>query len=160
MRRTIGFGEQMKDKQTFIIGIIGAMPDEVESLKSTMETEEVHQIAGMEFCQGKIDGQKAVVVQCGIGKVNAGICTQILISVFGVSAVINTGVAGSLDDELDIGDYVVSTDVVQHDFDVSPIGFEKGEIPYTGLYSFKADEELRAMAVDALKKSIDTLPQV
>ena len=138
------------------IGIIGAMEEEVSILKNEMRLDRVETVAGMEFYIGDIEGTDVVVVQCGMGKVNAGVCAQLLINDFNVTSVINTGVAGSLDDELDIGDYVVSTDVVQHDFDVSPIGFEKGEIPYTGLYSFKADEILMAMAVDALEKSVDT----
>ena len=138
------------------IGIIGAMEEEVSILKDEMHLDRIETVAGMEFYIGSIEGTDVVVVQCGMGKVNAGVCAQLLINDFHVTSVINTGVAGSLDEELDIGDYVVSTDVVQHDFDVSPIGFKKGEIPYTGLYSFKADEKLMAMAVEALKKSVDT----
>ena len=132
-----------------ITGIIGAMPDEVASLKEAMDIEEIRTVADMDFCRGSLDGQSVVVVQCGIGKVNAGVCTQILISMFGASRIINTGVAGSLDNAIDIGDIVVSTDAVQHDFDVSPIGFHKGEIPYTGLYAFPADEDLRKAAASA-----------
>lgn len=141
---------EQKIKET-VVGIIGAMPEEVASLKNALETSEIRKIADMEFCTGTLDGRKAVVVQCGIGKVNAGICAQILVSVFGVTHVINTGVAGSLDNAIDIGDIVVSVDAVQHDYDVSPIGFQKGEIPYTGLYAFRADEKLRALAVSAGK---------
>ena len=141
---------EQHSKET-VVGIIGAMPEEVASLKNALETSEIRKIADMEFCTGTLDGRKAVVVQCGIGKVNAGICAQILVSVFGVTHVINTGVAGSLDNAIDIGDIVVSVDAVQHDYDVSPIGFQKGEIPYTGLYAFRADEKLRALAVSAGK---------
>lgn len=136
-----------------VIGIIGAMPEEVESLKQALEGKESKKIADMEFCTGTLDGRKAVVVQCGIGKVNAGICAQILISLFSVTHVINTGVAGSLDNAIDIGDIVVSVDAVQHDYDVSPIGFHIGEIPYTGLYAFPADEQMRALAVSASRKA-------
>jgi len=100
-----------------------------------------------------LKGKNVVIVKCGMGKVNAGICAQTLISEFGCTAVINTGVAGSLDERLDIGDMVVSVDAVQHDFDVTYLGFERGEIPYTGLYAFPADEALRALAVEAVKES-------
>ncbi|MBR3401159.1 MAG: 5'-methylthioadenosine/adenosylhomocysteine nucleosidase [Parasporobacterium sp.] len=141
---------EQKIKET-VVGIIGAMPEEVASLKNALNDKKIRKIADMEFCTGTLDGRKAVVVQCGIGKVNAGICAQILVSVFGVTNVINTGVAGSLDNAIDIGDIVVSVDAVQHDYDVSPIGFHKGEIPYTGLYAFRADEKLRALAVSAGK---------
>ena len=133
-------------------GIIGAMEVEVASLKSAMEITSTKIIAGMEFCEGTLDGKAVVVVQCGMGKVNAGICAHTLINDFEVTRVINTGVAGSLDNAIDIGDIVVSTDAVQHDYDVSPIGFARGEIPYTGLYAFPADEALRAIAVRAAKE--------
>ena len=135
------------------IGIIGAMEVEVASLKSAMTNSSTQTIAGMEFCEGTMDGKAVVVVQCGMGKVNAGICAHTLINEFGCTRIINTGVAGSLDNAIDIGDIVVSTDAVQHDFDVTPIGFERGEIPYTGLYAFPADETLRALAVSAVRAS-------
>lgn len=135
------------------IGIIGAMDEEVSALKDAMHKDRTETIASMEFFVGSLGGCDVVVVQCGMGKVNAGTCAQILVSKFNVRAVINTGVAGSLDNILDIGDFVVSTDAVEHDFDVSPIGFVKGEIPYTGKYAFEADAGLRAKAVDAITKS-------
>ena len=87
-----------------------------------------------------------------MGKVNAGICAHTLIREFGCTKIINTGVAGSLDARIDIGDIVVSTDAVQHDFTVEAIGFQKGEIPYTGRYSFPADECLRKLAVDSVRQ--------
>ena len=135
------------------IGIIGAMEVEVASLKDAMTISSTQTIADMEFCEGTLDGKAVVVVQCGMGKVNAGICAHTLINDFGCTRIINTGVAGSLDNAIDIGDIVVSTDAVQHDFDVTPIGFERGEIPYTGLYAFPADETLRALAVSAVRAS-------
>ena len=133
------------------IGVIGAMAVEVEGLKRAAQDIRQTQIAGMCFCEGTLRGVPAVIVQCGMGKVNAGVCAQVLISIFGVTHIVNTGVAGSLDDALDIGDVVVSTDAVQHDFDVTPIGFARGEIPYTGLYAFPADEELREKALEAVR---------
>lgn len=136
-----------------IAGIIGAMEEEVRSLIAAMTETQKTNIAGMEFVSGKLDGKNAVVVQCGMGKVNAGICAQTLISQFGVNAVINTGVAGSLNAEINIGDIVISKDAVQHDYDVSAIGFAKGEIPYTGLYAFPADEALVSAARQAVKTS-------
>ena len=134
------------------IGIIGAMDVEVTSLKEAADITETTEIAGMEFCRGTLEDKNVVIVKCGMGKVNAGICAHTLINAFGCTKVINTGVAGSLDNRLDIGDIVVSVDAVQHDYDVSPIGFEKGEIPYTGLYAFPADESLRAEAVEAVQE--------
>lgn len=131
-------------------GIIGAMEEEVNSLKETLTNLKTSTIAGMEFCEGKLDGVDVVVVQCGMGKVNAGICVNTLINNFGCTKIINTGVAGSLDNQIDIGDIVVSVDACQHDFTVEDIGFEKGEIPYTGLYAFPADETMRKKAVEAV----------
>ncbi|MGI6221514.1 MAG: 5'-methylthioadenosine/adenosylhomocysteine nucleosidase [Coriobacteriales bacterium] len=144
-------GESAQDED--MTGIIGAMESEVTTIKGEMSDTKVTTVSGMEFTEGTIDGNKAVVVQCGMGKVNAGICAQTLINEFGADRVIKTGVAGTLTDELSINDFVVSTDAVQHDYDVSPIGFKKGEIPYTGLVSFPADETMRAQAVEAVKQA-------
>jgi len=136
-----------------IVGIIGAMDAEVNSLKSAAGAQSTITIAGMEFCEGNLGGKSVVIVKCGMGKVNAGICAHTLINYFGCTEIINTGVAGSLDDRINIGDIVVSTDAVQHDFDVTAIGFAKGEIPYTGLYAFPADDGLRAAAVSAAREA-------
>ncbi|MBQ9043585.1 MAG: 5'-methylthioadenosine/adenosylhomocysteine nucleosidase [Eggerthellaceae bacterium] len=135
------------------IGIIGAMDPEIASLRDALEGEKQTTIAGMEFYEGTLDGTDVVVVQCGMGKVNAGICAHELVNTFGCTKIVNTGVAGSLDARIDIGDIVVSTDAVQHDFDVSYLGFAKGEIPYTGLYAFPADDELRSLAVQAAREA-------
>ena len=141
--------ENMKDE---VIGIIGAMDDEVVTLKEAANVSTATSIADMEYGEGKLGNTKVVIVKCGMGKVNAGICANTLINHFGCTKIINTGVAGSLDNSLDIGDIVVSIDAVQHDFDVEAIGFAKGEIPYTGLYAFPADESLRKQAMDAIKE--------
>lgn len=136
-----------------VTGIIGAMESEVSTIKAAMDSAKITTVSGMEFAEGTISGNKVVVVQCGIGKVNAGICAQTLINDFGVGRVINTGVAGSLTDELSINDFVVSVDAVQHDYDLTPIGYVRGEIPYTGLFAFPADEELRERAVEAVRQA-------
>ncbi len=143
-----------KEPDSGYIGIIGAMDVEVDGLKELMDVEEIEIVAGMEFYKGTLHGDKIVVVKCGMGKVNAGICAQTLISDFNVSCVINTGVAGCLDDELDIGDIVISTAALQHDFDVTPLGFKKGEIPYTGLIRFEADMDLVKKLHHAINVSI------
>lgn len=136
-----------------MIGIIGAMDVEVTSLKEAADITKTTKIAEMEFCEGTLGEKNVVIVKCGMGKVNAGICAHTLINDFGCTKIINTGVAGSLDNQIDIGDIVVSIDAVQHDFDAEAIGFAKGEIPYTGLYAFPADEAMRAAAVTAVKES-------
>lgn len=125
-----------------MIGIIGAMEEEVAALKAEMEVEEVLEKASMTFVKGRICGKDVVVVRSGIGKVNAGICAQILVDMFGVDALINTGVAGSLDADIDIGDIVISTDAVQHDVDATTFGDPIGQIPRLDTFSFPADAKL------------------
>lgn len=112
-----------------ILGVIGAMSVEVEILKNAMEHIYVTRIAEMDFYKGTLSGVHVVVVQCGVGKVNAAMCTQILCDRFGVSHIVNTGIAGSLIQELDIGDIVVGVGAVHHDFDCTAFGYAMGEIP-------------------------------
>ena len=132
-----------------MIGIIVAMEEEVAHLKEAMQVEETVERAAMTFVKGKLDGKDVVVVRSGIGKVNAGICAQILADLFEVDTLINTGVAGSLDAALDIGDIVISTDAVQHDMDVSALGDPVGQIPRMDTFAFPADERLVQLAVQA-----------
>jgi adenosylhomocysteine nucleosidase len=101
----------------------------------------------MEFCKGLLCGKDVVVVRSGIGKVNAAVCTQILIDRFGADVIINTGVAGSLDAKIDIGDMVVSTDLVEHDMDTTAFGDPLGQVPRMDTFSFPADVELVKKAV-------------
>ncbi|MBE5844322.1 MAG: 5'-methylthioadenosine/adenosylhomocysteine nucleosidase [Butyrivibrio sp.] len=143
------------------IGIIGAMEVEVETLKKDMEISRTVKKASMEFCEGKLEGLDVVIVRSGIGKVNAGICVQILADEFKVTHIINTGVAGSLDASIDIGDFVVSTDAVYHDVNATVFGYKRGEIPQTGRLEFPADEWMRqeikkaARAAGITQKIID-----
>lgn len=139
------------------IGIIGAIKSEVDTLKEAMTIFRKKTKASMEFCEGRLGKTDVVIVQSGMGKVNAGICAQILVDDFEVTHIINTGVAGSLSNRLDIGDIVISKDAVQHDFTVEAIGFKKGEIPYTGLVSFKADDTLRQKALEAVKTALPNI---
>ena len=132
-----------------MIGIIGAMEEEVAHLKEAMQVEKTVERAAMTFVKGKLDGKDVVVVRSGIGKVNAGICVQILADLFEVDTLINTGVAGSLDAAIDIGDIVISTDAVQHDMDVSALGDPVGQVPRMDTFAFPADERLVQLAVQA-----------
>ena len=128
------------------IGIIGAMEVEVKELKEQMQITRQLTKAGMEFCEGILEGQDVVVVRSGVGKVNAAVCTQILIDVFDVKAVINTGIAGSLKAEINIGDLVISSDLVHHDMDAVSFGYPKGQIPQMDVFSFEADRALADLA--------------
>ena len=135
-----------------VIGIIGAMEEEVSMLKEKMTEVTVKEKAGMEFFHGLLKGHEAVVVRSGIGKVNAGICAQILVDDFHVDAVINTGIAGSLRAEINIGDIVLSTDTMQHDMDAREFGYPAGQIPRMDTLAFPADEGLRKLAGEACRQ--------
>lgn len=130
------------------IGIIGAMELEVEALKSKLVDTKILTKAQMEFCEGELDGVHVVVVRSGVGKVNAALCVQILVDLFEVTHVINTGIAGSLNAELDIGDILISVDAIQHDFDVRIFGYALGELASMGIREFKADAAMAKLALE------------
>ena len=128
------------------LGIIGAMEEEVAQLKEKMTDLTITTKAGMDFYDGSLLGKPVTIVRSGIGKVNAGCCTQILADLFSVDCVINTGIAGSLDAAIDIGDIVLCTDAVQHDMDAVAFGYDLGVIPRMPVSFFPADAGLRAAA--------------
>ena len=134
------------------IGIIGAMSEEITYLKEKIEIVTTKNIIGLDFHVGKYCGNSIVLVISGIGKVNAGMCAQILVDAFNVSHLINTGIAGSLKAEINIGDIVVSSDALQHDMDARQFGYARGEIPRMDTISFPADPELIAMAKAACEE--------
>ncbi len=134
-----------------MLGIIGAMDEEVARLKEMISGLHIVQRAGMEFYKGQIHEKNVVVVKCGVGKVNAAMCTQAMIDLFSVDAIINTGIAGSLDAGIDIGDIVLATDTVEHDMDVAALGYEPGVIPDTETSVFATDMELLDIAQVAAK---------
>lgn len=135
-----------------MLGIIGAMDEEVARMKEQMEDAQVQTWAGMEFYRGRINGKEAVVVRSGIGKVNAAVCAQILADRYEVSAIVNTGIAGSLDGKIDIGDIVLSTDALQHDMDATNFGYPLGQIPRMEVLSFQADRRLLELARTCCKE--------
>ncbi len=138
----------MKNK----LGIIGAMDIEVETLKSALSDCKTTKVAEMEFYEGKLSDKDVIVVKCGIGKVNAARCVQILADKFDVDTVVNTGIGGGIGDGLSVADIVVGNELVQHDFDVSGFGYAKGYM-FSGnkdkATAYKCNEEL----VEKLKKS-------
>ena len=131
------------------IGIIGAMEEEVAVLKQEMNIEETVDYASMRFCKGTLCGKNVVIVRSGIGKVNASICAQVLVDRFNVDILINTGIAGSLDAAIDIGDMVISTDFVEHDMDATIFGDPLGQVPRMDTFSFPAEANLIEKAVAA-----------
>ncbi len=135
-----------------LVGIIGAMDVEVEILAQAMDGSRVSEKCGMRFRAGKIGDVDVVVVRSGIGKVNAAVCTQVLVDDFHVTHIINTGVAGALDPRINVGDIVVSTDAIYYDVDVTVFGYEPGQVPQMPVVDFAADEALRAAALAAARE--------
>lgn len=131
------------------LGIIGAMEQEVETLLGILENKTVTKKAGSTFYAGQLEGLEAVVVQCGVGKVNAAMCAQSMCDSFGVTHLVNTGIAGSLCADLDIGDLVVSQDAMYHDFDCVHFGYPFGKVPGMDVVSFPADDTLIGYAFAA-----------
>lgn len=129
-----------------IIGLIGAMDEEIKLLLERMENKETKVKAGIHYYIGNILGKSVVLCKSGVGKVNAAVTTQILMDFFGVSRVLFTGVAGAVHPELNIGDIVISSTCVQHDMDATALGFSKGEIPYQDNSVFQADPSLVLLA--------------
>ncbi|WP_020681496.1 5'-methylthioadenosine/S-adenosylhomocysteine nucleosidase [Marinobacterium rhizophilum] len=119
----------IKQKDKLRIGIIGAMDQEVELLKSALQQVEEHQYAGYSFYIGLMHGQSVVLLKSGIGKVNAAVGTALLLQIFKPDCVINTGSAGGFDEKLEVGDIVISTEVRHHDVDVTVFGYEPGQVP-------------------------------
>lgn len=138
-----------------ILGIIGAMSEELEILLQDMELEKVEEKAKMKFHKGKLWGHDVVAVVCGIGKVNAAVCTQILASEYNVSSVINVGVAGGIGKNIYPGDVVIAENLVQYDMDTTAFGDPMGQIPRMDTFDFKCDEKLVETAKDAFAEASD-----
>ena len=129
------------------LGIIGAMEQEVETLLGLLEQKKETVRAGSTYYEGVLEGMPVVVVQCGIGKVNAALCVQILCDLFSVTHIINTGVAGSLNAKLNIGDILISTDAIHHDLDITIFGYAPGQVPGRETREFTADPTLADLAL-------------
>ena len=131
------------------LGIIGAMRQEVETLVEKLEDRRETERTGSIYYEGKLEGLDVVVVQCGVGKVNAAMCAQIMCDCYGVTHLVNTGIAGSLCAELDIGDLVVSRDAMYHDFDCNAFGYPHGKVPGMDVIAFPADDAMMNLAYGA-----------
>lgn len=135
------------------VGIIGAMSVELELLKSKLEENPaVTKAGGMTFTEGKINGISVVLVQSGVGKVNAALCAQRLILKFGCTHIINTGIAGAMASGLKVLDFVASTDAVYHDMDATGFGYKKTEIPQMKCSDFPADGKMLEATRSAFKE--------
>ncbi len=129
------------------IGIIGAMPSELADIRNTLKDAEIKRISGFDFYINEVSGKKVINACCGIAKVNAALCAQVLIDNFRPDAVINAGIAGGMDSSINVCDIVVSNEVLPHDLDLH---FLKDYPPYCGI--FKADEKLIETAVNTCTK--------
>jgi adenosylhomocysteine nucleosidase len=131
------------------LAVISAMAEEMERYLETCPVDATRERAGLRLHEARYEGHALVLVEAGVGKVNAALCTQLLIDHYALDAVVCTGSAGALHDGLSIGDIVVATDCVQHDLHVEFLGLERGAIPFSGLRFFSAAESLvrRARAV-------------
>ena len=132
-------------------GIIGAMHIEVETIKSLMENKTSETIGGVEFVKGTLHGKEIVAAVCGIGKVAAAMCTQIMILKYAPDRIINTGVGGSLSTKLAIGDIAVAESLVQHDMDTSPLGDPVGLISGLNMVNIPADEGVANLLLEGIK---------
>lgn len=139
-----------------MVGIIGAMHIEVETIKSLMENKIIEKISGVEYVKGTLHGKEIVIAVCGIGKVAAAMCTQTMILKYLPECIINTGVGGSLSTKLAIGDIAVAESLVQHDMDTSPLGDPVGLISGINIVNIPADGEV----VKLLSESVETLETV
>jgi adenosylhomocysteine nucleosidase len=131
------------------IGIIGAMKEEIELFHEQMGQASLSNKANIQFHEGLFHGKSVVLCKSGVGKVNAAVTTQILIDAYGVEAIIFTGVAGAVDPKLNVGDIVVSSESMQHDMDVTALGFPIGTIPFEETSLFVSDDRLRDLATHA-----------
>ena len=129
-----------------MIAIITPMQEEFDCYARNFPSSLKMTKAGLDFFSFSYKGMDIVFVKCGIGEVNAALCTQIIIDEFKADKIICTGVAGAINDKLDIGDIVISKDCVHHDMDLRFLGFERGQIPFTEHRFFKADADLVCIA--------------
>lgn len=142
----------MVRKEFHMVGIIGAMQQEVAGIIEAMESVTETKKASMVFYSGCINSKSVIVVKSGVGKVNAAICTQILIDDYGVDCIINTGAAGSLSKEVGIGDVVIATEAVQHDMKAEDFGYPSGQVPFMDVLAFPTDKGLQDLAVACYQK--------
>jgi adenosylhomocysteine nucleosidase len=133
------------------IGVIGAMEEEVELLRGSLDHARVEEIANCEFTSGTYKGQEVVLLKSGIGKVNAAMSTTLLLQGFKPDVVINTGSAGGFDENLEVGAIVISDEVRHHDVDATVFGYEMGQVPQMPA-AFHSDEKLMALAVKAVEE--------
>ncbi|MGL4367166.1 MAG: 5'-methylthioadenosine/adenosylhomocysteine nucleosidase [Brevinemataceae bacterium] len=136
-----------------MLGVIGAMPEEIELIKSHLKNVSEQSIGGEIYYHGEINGQKLILCKSGIGKVQSAFSAALLMNVLGVKAVIFTGVAGGVQPYLSLGDVVIGTDFLYHDFDATAIGYALGEIPDDSQSVFQSHEQLSSIVAGIAEES-------
>ena len=134
------------------IGIIAALDEEISAILSELQVASVKKIVNVDFHMGSLYGNNVVAVRCGIGKVNAAACAQVLIDLYAVDLIINIGVAGAIHKDLEVCDVVISSAFAYHDFDATAFGYARGAVPGMGFTDFEADSELVEMVIKASRE--------
>ena len=142
-----------------VIGLIGAMDEEVAVIKAWMKDVREESIAGCDFFIGQFEGKDVVLLKSGIGKVNAAVSTTLLLSQFKPEYVINIGSAGGFDPDLQVGDVVISDQVIHHDVDVTAFGYVMGQVPSMPA-TYEADKKLVNQALQAMQTVTDVKAKV
>lgn len=135
------------------LGVLCAMPEEVEEYLKHFENTTPEEVSGVKFYNGSLGSQKVILAQCGVGKVHAAVSTQTLILKYNVGAIIFSGVAGALASDLEVGDMMISSDALQHDMNLEPLGFKPAEVPWTGWTEFACEPIL----IESAKNAAETL---
>ena len=136
-----------------MIGIIGAMEPEVQAIIELVENKKTTNVGSLNFVEGKINNKDVVIAQCGIGKVFAALCAEAMILNYKPEYIINVGVAGALSNNLDVASIAISSNLVQHDMDTSPLGDPVGMISGINIVNIPADEDLINKVKAAVEKT-------
>lgn len=136
-----------------MIGIIGAMAVEVDAIKAIIEDKKVRKISNVDFVEGKINDKDVVVVQCGIGKVAAALCAEAMVLSYDLEYLLNVGVAGALADNLDVASIAISSSLIQHDMDTTPLGDPIGFISGINIVNIEADKKVIKKVEEAVVKA-------
>ena len=135
-----------------MIGIIGAMDVEVDGIKKNIENSKTEVISGIKFCSGKLFGKDVVIAKSGEGKVNSAMTAQTMILKYNPEFIVNSGVAGGLHPDIKVLDIAIAENVCEHDYDISPLGYEPGFLPQVNEIKMSCDSKLNSSIEASAKK--------
>jgi adenosylhomocysteine nucleosidase len=150
MSATQSLAAILKEKKQIKVGIIGAMEQEIEILRDSLINRKDHKLAGFDIYTGSLENVDVVLLQSGIGKVNSSVSTALMLQQFSPDCIINTGSAGGCDDSLEVGDIVISSELIHHDVDVTAFGYELGQMARMPV-TYKPDELLAEIAKNCIE---------